>query len=302
MALMQVLSVLSTFPPGFRLVVAHLDHGLRGARGEADARFVRRAAGRLGLPVRLGHARLTARGGHATEAMAREARYRFLRRVATSSRASRIALGHTADDQAETVLHRLCRGCGIRGAAAMAPVRRLDATSRVRIVRPFLSVGRRDLLAYLRAKRVTYRTDETNNSDGWTRNRIRHRILPRLSREIHAGASESLARFAAQAAAAHRLIVECATAAARQLPLRMRRGACVVPLRRMARLPDAVRGELWCRILDRLDAGIATAYREVEGLESLLGRGGASSLSLRGGRLLARRSGDEVRVVARNVP
>ena len=300
-ALLHVLAGLSARRRGFRLVVAHLDHGLRGARGAADAAFVRREAARLGLPVRIGRARIRSRRGRTPEADARTARYAFLGRVARLVRADRVALGHTADDQAETVLHRLCRGCGLRGASAMAPARPLEKTSRIQVVRPLLSATRAEVLAYLRSRRISFRTDETNRTSDWTRNRIRNRILPRLSRDVHVSASAALARFAAQAAAAYRMIAESADEAGRRPGIQWSRGGCRIRVRRMSSLAEAVRTEIWYRVLERLGGGAAPASREIDELESLRGRR-TGVLSLRGGRILARRTGDELRLARRNVP
>jgi tRNA(Ile)-lysidine synthase len=300
-ALLHALAGLAAGRRGFRLVVAHLDHGLRGARGAADAAFVRREAARLGLPVRLGRARIRTRRGRTPEADARKARYAFLGRVAGRVRADRIALGHTADDQAETVLHRLCRGCGLRGVSAMAPARPFEGATRVQVVRPLLTATRADVLAYLGARRIPFRTDETNRTSDWTRNRIRNGILPRLSRDVHFSASSALARFAVQAAAAYRLIAESADAAGRRPGIRWSRGGCRVRVRRMSSFAEAVRTELWFRILERLGGGATPAYREIDDLESLRDRR-AAVLSLRGGRILARRIGDEIRLIWRNVP
>ncbi len=101
--------------------MAHLDHGVRGAAAAADARFVAELAERLGLPCFLGHWR-PAREAH-FEADARRARFAWLLEVARDRQASAVALGHTCDDQAETILHRIVRGTGLRGLAGM-PARR----------------------------------------------------------------------------------------------------------------------------------------------------------------------------------
>lgn len=161
--------------PAVTLHVAHLDHGLRGAAGAADAAFVREVASAWGLPYTIGVVAAATRNGWrgSVEAAAREARYHFLRGVATAIGAERIALGHTADDQAETVLMHFLRGSGLDGLAGMRP--RAGG-----LVRPLLSLRRADTVAYCAALGLTPREDATNNDPRYTRNRIRHELLPQL--------------------------------------------------------------------------------------------------------------------------
>src|SRR4051794_22092236 len=144
-----LLRVVHGFAPelGLRLSVAHLDHGVRGEAAEADARFVADLAERLGLPFDLGRWRPD-RPGH-FEADARRARYAWLAGVARARGASAVAGGHTRDDQAETILHRIVRGTGPRGLAGM-PARRPLADG-VALIRPLLGVSRAELRAYLAA-------------------------------------------------------------------------------------------------------------------------------------------------------
>lgn len=294
LAMLYALVAIAGSPPRWRLRVAHLDHGARGARGAADARYVAGVAARLGLPFTGGRLRRMRRRGASWESAAREARYAFLAKAAARWRADRIAVGHTADDQAETVLHRLCRGCGLPGAAAMAPARRLDRRrSSPILVRPLLALTRDDVNRYLRDRRIDARLDETNRRLDWTRNRIRLRILPRLSRDVHPGATRALARFAGIAGAAARLIASLADAWERKVGIRSDATDTRVSWRQFAAVHEAVRAELWIRMLRRADDGRMATQSEIESLESLLrDRGGCRSL--RGGRIAARRDGRDL--------
>src|SRR5205085_11010695 len=127
-----------------------------------------------------------------TEDAARIARYEFLRRAAREIGATAIATGHTRDDQAETVLLHLARGSGLAGLAGMRPLR--DG-----IARPLLAIGREDTVAVCRASRIRSRTDPTNRSLRFARNRVRLEVLPKLAK-INPRASEAVARFAEAAA------------------------------------------------------------------------------------------------------
>jgi tRNA(Ile)-lysidine synthase len=183
-------------PLGGRLTVAHFNHGWRGAESDADERFVCNLATELGLACEVGRAGVgEPRTG--SEAIARRERYRFLRQTAERLGARYVALGHTADDQIETILHRILRGTGITGLAGMPRARALgEATS---IIRPLLDVRRAAILAYLAALGQDYRTDATNQSLKFTRNRLRHELLPHLARRYNPRVDEALLRLARQA-------------------------------------------------------------------------------------------------------
>jgi tRNA(Ile)-lysidine synthase len=172
----------------FALKVAHLDHGLRGAAGHRDREFVEHLAAQLAYPC-IAEARHVGHGPN-LEARAREVRHRFLREAAAVASCGRIALGHTQNDQAETLLLRLFRGAGARGLSAMSP-------RQGQIIRPLITCGRPDLAAFLNGRGARWREDETNADERFTRNRVRHRILPALEQYAGTGLTVRLARSAA---------------------------------------------------------------------------------------------------------
>src|SRR5262249_25956730 len=128
---------------------------------------------------RIDVASLARERGANLESVAREARYGWLAEVAREAGAGWVATGHTADDQAETVLHRLRRGTGLRGLCGI-PVRRPLAPG-IEVVRPLLRVTRAQVLNYLRALGQDFREDRSNSDPRFTRNRIRHELLPLLA-------------------------------------------------------------------------------------------------------------------------
>jgi tRNA(Ile)-lysidine synthase len=163
------------------LVVAHFNHQLRGVEGDEDLRFVRELAKSLNLRFREGAAdvREVARAtGENLEDTARRHRYHWLAEAASDVGATWVATGHTADDQAETVLHRLIRGAGLQGLRGIPPRRELSPG--VVVVRPILGLSRPEVLAYLEGLGQPFRTDSTNIDTRLTRNRIRHELLPLL--------------------------------------------------------------------------------------------------------------------------
>jgi tRNA(Ile)-lysidine synthase len=177
---------------GLTLGVAHFDHKIRGEASDADAQFVAGIATQLGVGFHPGEAdvpALAAEGRLSTETAAREARYAFLRRTAAACGYSRIAVGHTRDDQAETVLLAVVRGSGLAGLGGMAPLAG-------DIARPLLEATRAEVMAYLEARRLAFRTDETNFSLDHTRNRVRHVLVPLLETEFNPDVKGALARLA----------------------------------------------------------------------------------------------------------
>ena len=178
---------------GARLVgLAHLNHQLREA-ADADEAFCRELAGRLGLPFDSGRVDVAAEARArktSIEDAARTVRYLFLNEVAAARGATRVAVGHTRNDQAETVLLRLVRGAGPAGLAAIYP-------RAGRVVRPLLDVRRIDLEAWLRARGQVWREDESNRDRAFPRNRVRHELLPWLVEAFGEGVVDVLARQAA---------------------------------------------------------------------------------------------------------
>jgi len=171
--------------------LAHLNHGLRETAARDEA-FCRALADRLGLPLaveRADVAAFAAGEGLSIEAAARQLRYAFLTRAAQKAGADRIAVGHTEDDQAETVLFRLSRGAGLTGLAGIHP-------RRDRVVRPLLGVSRHELREYLRGRGESWVEDETNAALDNPRNRIRHRVLPELEQALGGAPGPPIARAA----------------------------------------------------------------------------------------------------------
>jgi tRNA(Ile)-lysidine synthase len=196
----------------FPLVLAHLNHQLRGRDSDGDEEFVVElhaqltAAGRPNLMLSRTRRDMAAEAraeGANLEALARRERYRWLAEVARTHGIRYIATGHTANDQAETVLHRLLRGTGLRGLRGIAARRELE--SGLQVVRPLLPATRADILAYLHELRQPYREDATNQDRRYTRNRIRHELLPLLARQFNPAIVRVLASLAEQAEEAYRI-------------------------------------------------------------------------------------------------
>jgi tRNA(Ile)-lysidine synthase len=163
---------------GCALSVTHFNHQLRGEESEQDEQFVRELADRLHLPIHGSAADVRACASQARanlEATARRLRYRYFFSLVDTGVADRVAVGHTADDQAETVLHRLLRGTGIRGLAGIHP------TVGGRVIRPLLETRRQAVLDWLSSRQQLWREDASNRDLRFLRNRIRRQLLPLLA-------------------------------------------------------------------------------------------------------------------------
>jgi tRNA(Ile)-lysidine synthase len=162
-----------------QLVAAHFHRGLRGQAADEDARFVTQLCRQLGLECVVQQAVAAAgQSALASEQDARQARYEFLRAATRRLGGRYVVTAHTADDQAETILHRIVRGTGIGGLAGIPAVRPL--LPGVSLVRPLLGLRRREVVEYLQGLGQPFRTDLSNRDPRFTRNRIRHELVPEL--------------------------------------------------------------------------------------------------------------------------
>ena len=185
------------------LHVAHLNHDFRGAEADHDAAFVQLIADRLGLPCSIDKVDPIAyQRSHSVssfEQAAREMRYSFLYSVAAAMGASAVALGHTSDDQAETVLLHILRGAGMQGLRGMAEVSHwpwpTDGNGPL-LFRPLLDAGKAETAAYCRELGQTYREDSGNYLWRFTRNRVRLDLMPRLARDYNPRVRDALLRLA----------------------------------------------------------------------------------------------------------
>ncbi len=161
----------------YEVVAGHVHHGLRGEEADAEEAHAAAFAATMGIPFAVRHADARAIAEEqklSLEAAAREVRYRLLEEMAQEASAERIATGHTADDQAETVLLHLVRGTGPTGLSGIPPVRG-------QVVRPLLHVTHAEVRAYAASENLSFRTDSSNRDRRFTRNRIRHDVLPALA-------------------------------------------------------------------------------------------------------------------------
>jgi tRNA(Ile)-lysidine synthase len=253
---------------GVALVLAHLDHGLR-AEAEEDESFCRSLAERLSLPFvseRIDVAGRARESKRSIEAEGRSARYQFLETQALRFGAQRIAVGHTLDDQAETFLLRLFRGSGGRGLGSIHPVK--DG----RVIRPLIEVRRREIEIYLDERSAAFREDRSNADPRFTRNRIRHEELPRLSSRYNPRLVETLARSASLLRDEEEWM-EAETIKAFASLSSLSKDEIRLERRKLSRNPPALRRRLVRTAIERLRGLDDVSNRHVEDLLALAEEG-----------------------------
>jgi tRNA(Ile)-lysidine synthase len=177
---------------GVSLSACHLNHCLRGGESDRDEDFARKLADRLSIPIKVETVNVAEKkksGGGSTQSVARELRYAFFHKLLDEGFAQKIAVGHTADDSAETVLMNFLRGSGAQGLAGIPPMRGK------RIIRPLIETPRREILTYLSEKGLEYRIDSSNKSSSYLRNRVRNELIPQLESEYNPALRENLLRL-----------------------------------------------------------------------------------------------------------
>lgn len=257
------------------LTAVHVHHGLRGAAADEDQAFVERLCADWGVPCRVYRFDVAAEAekrGLGEEETGRLLRYAAFREAAGER--GRIAVAHHQNDQAETLLMRLCRGTGLKGLAGMRPVRG-------NICRPLLSCSRAEIERYCLAEGLAFREDESNREVKYTRNKLRHHVLPVLE-EINPHAAAHIARTAALLADDGEYLEECAAALFAALERPAPEGAVSLDREGLQRAHPAMRRRVLRLALGRF-ASADVSLVQIEALEELLRKPtGKSRCFLRG--------------------
>jgi len=191
-ALLHVLSELN-IRLCLKIGVAHLDHNLRSSSAK-DMLFVKKQAEEMRLPFYAGRIDWKKEKAFGSiEERLRNRRYDFFFKVCRKFKVKKIVLGHTRDDQAETVLMRILRGSGLYGLSAILPSRTIGP---IEVVRPLIEVTKKEVFGFLKENNVPYRLDETNSDERFMRNKIRHGLLPLLERDYNPNIKEVLSSLA----------------------------------------------------------------------------------------------------------
>lgn len=274
---------------GLTLAAVHFNHHLRGEESDADERFVRERAERLGIEYLGGEADVAreAREKHRNlEAAARDLRYRFFFSLVDRGKLAKVATAHTANDQAETVLLRLLRGTGTRGLGGIYPA--LDG----KIVRPFLNVTRAEVERELRGRRLEWRLDSTNLNPQNRRNKVRLELLPLLAKDFNPEIVSLFKDLASRARDDEEYLEQQARERAR--PWRVREGAEEkIPVRPVVEFPPAVARRVLRQMVLAVRGHLkGITYEHIESLRRFAAHGQSGRKLLLAGGLEARREFD----------
>jgi tRNA(Ile)-lysidine synthase len=270
-ALFHLLRALSA-EYGWKLGLAHFNHKLRPGDASKDEWFVKDMARKYGIPFfrGTGSVRREAKRTKASiEEAARHMRYDFFLRIAQKEKFKAVALAHTRDDQAETVLMRVLQGTGLRG---LQGIREKFTRGRVTWVRPLLTFTKKELLAHLAQARISFRLDRSNDSSQFVRNRIRRELIPGLQRNFNPRVIEALSRIPAIVAGESALITELEEKSWKKI-LKKVRGERI-ELRRsiFLKFPSALQFRIVEKALKKLDKQSGLSFEAWERIRHGLGR------------------------------
>jgi tRNA(Ile)-lysidine synthase len=295
--LLDVLSKLSD-EFSFKLIVAHLNHGLRGRESARDMAFVKKLAKSYGVPFKgrtLKSGELKATGGEGTQEQARILRLAFLEDTAQNAGASHIALGHNSDDRAETFLMRALKGAGLKGLSGIAPKRGI-------FIRPLIDVSREEIEQYAKLHGIKFVLDSSNKSKKYLRNSLRLELIPYLEKNYNPRVGEALSRSSANLAKDDEYMSEAASKALERVISNTGRSRVVLKRRGLIKLHPAIAARVFILALSLLKKG-ATEGVELYAShiyashikafsELILGKRPNARLSLPGGLFLIREYDD----------
>lgn len=267
------------------LHAAHFNHCLRGTSSDEDARFASAFARKLDITIHIGRAPHLASLPHVSEEEARTARYEFLRRVASKVGANRIAVGHNADDRAESVLLNVFRGTGVAGLGSIRPVQG-------DVIRPLIDTTRRDIEDYLAEHNLAFRVDESNADTDYARNWVRHELMPLLEDRCNPNVKTALLRLAEIAADQSDAMEQLAAGARTRAQYASGMDVDVLLSLPTAVLRELIRSEIRLAKADLTDI----TYDQVRGILEALNSGMDFTVTLTGGEVYASRSGKSFRV------
>jgi len=268
------------------LHAAHLNHGFRGPEAADDAVFVQDLCSRLSIPCHVGYVDvpglITSIGG-SPQAVAREARFKFLHALCTALDCQAVALGHHLDDQAETVMLNIVRGSGVEGLSAMRPSG--TGLYGLRIIRPLLGQKRSDIERFLETRRQMYRIDSSNLKDDYSRNFLRRRVMP-LLQELNPKTAESISRLA-HAAACDETYFSAEVAKVWPAATTGSVEGIHISIEALRRLDVAISSRLIRRAWQQ-DSSLELSYQHVMAILGLCGKQAGKRIALPGGKFALR--------------
>jgi tRNA(Ile)-lysidine synthase len=247
------------------LVVAHFNHGLRGAESDEDENFSRELSEKMGLSFVSAKMDLRKRKkGLSPEDFYRRQRYDFLNKISEDYQAQKIALGHNLQDQAETVLLNILRGSGLEGLKGFLPMR--DG----KIIRPLMEISRREIISFLNEAGIPYRQDSSNENKRYLRNQIRSELIPYLKEKFNPKIEETLAQMAEILRLEDEFIRQHVDEVLKASFIQRQQNRILLKISYINRLPSAIRLRLFKTILESLNpAKNGFSFIHIKSLDNL---------------------------------
>ncbi|MFC1624320.1 tRNA lysidine(34) synthetase TilS [Candidatus Omnitrophota bacterium] len=267
------------------IYIAHLDHKFRGEESTKDRRFCEELGRKLNLEVIYEEkdvSRIAKEKGKSFEEAARFARYDFFKRTARIKKIQKIAVGHTKDDQAETVLMRMFRGCGSKGLGGMDPVKYMEG---IIIIRPLIEILRCEIDSFIREHDLQSRHDSSNDLLMFTRNSIRHEVIPYLENKFNPRLKEVLSNMAENLRMENEFLEKFSKRKFKSVSKRPKSNEIVLDINKFRKQPEAIRKRILRSALEDLKGNLRRlTYQHWKEMEELIEkRPGNSIVDLPGG-------------------
>jgi len=269
----------------FTICIAHLDHGFRGEESRADRKFCEDLAEKLGLDIsceEIDVPRIAKEKGLSPEEAARFERYDFFKRVAVAKKITKVAIGHNRDDQAETILMRAFRGSGMSGLGGISPIKSMGSLT---IIRPLIDISRREIEEFVKENGFEVRRDSSNDKILFTRNRIRHDLIPYLEKNFNANIKEILANTAENLRSENEFLEKLARRKFKSMSKRSNSSEIAIDIKKFKKQSAALRKRILRAALEELKGNLRRlTYQHWKEMDELVEkRPGNSIVDLPGG-------------------
>ncbi|MFH1853951.1 MAG: tRNA lysidine(34) synthetase TilS [Candidatus Omnitrophota bacterium] len=262
-----------------KLYIAHMDHMFRGNESREDRKFCEALAGSLNLPIFCEEKNIPKIANEkkiSSEEAARFERYDFFFKIARENKIDKIAVGHTRDDQAETILMRLVRGSGMSGLGGMNPVKEINGMI---IIRPLIDITRREIEDFIKEHRLECRHDSSNDKNIFTRNKVRHELIPFLEDKFNPNIKEILVNTAENLRAENEFLDKFSRRKLKIISRKNRRGEIVLDIKKLKKQPSAIKKRILRSALKELKGDLRRfTYQHWKEMDGLIGNRPANSI------------------------
>lgn len=252
------------------ILIAHLDHRFRGEESRADRKFCEELAKKYSLEIvweEIDVPRISKEKGISPEEAARFERYGFFKRIAKERGVDKIAVGHTRDDQAETVLMRIIRGAGMKGMGGISPVKDIQG---FKIIRPLIEISRKEVEAFISETGLNFRKDSSNEKAIFTRNRIRLELIPLIEKDFNSNIKEVLANMAENLQAENEFLIKYANRKFKSMS-KIKQGEIHIDIKKFKKQPSAIRKRILRAALEEFKGDLRKlTYQHWKEMEELI--------------------------------